>query len=114
MEYNGPGSIDGGLLDCCTGNWGGLWKRITGDDIIFCEFITIGGFIITFYVIATGGWWNEKVPVIWGDKLLFILLTCFEFCKVYCIFLFYSIWFTVNYWCWWFFIDICLTLLTFG
>lgn len=90
-EYNGPGSMDGGLLDCWTGIWGGLWNRITGEEIIFCVFITTGGFIISFYVIGTGGWWKEKVLVIWGDRLLFKLLGCFEFCKFYIIFLVYPI-----------------------
>lgn len=82
-EYKGPGIIEGGLLDCWTGICGGgLWKRITGEEIILCELITTGGFIITLYVTGRGGWWKEKVPVSWGDKLWFkLVLSCLEFCK---------------------------------
>lgn len=86
-EYKGPGSMEGGLLDCCWAGscGGGLWKRITGEEMILCVLTIWGGFTMTFYVIVFDAlWWNEKVPVNCGDKLwlLFkLLLSCLECCK---------------------------------
>lgn len=34
---------------------GGLWNLMTGDEMIFCVLIMIGGIVITFYVVGVGG-----------------------------------------------------------
>lgn len=78
VEYKGFGIIEGGLLDDCTWS-GGLWNLMTGDEMIFCVLIIIGGIVITFYVVGIGGWWNENVPVICGDNVWLRLLVCIEF-----------------------------------